>query len=160
MTAISSALSNRFFCCHSCMVWYYTRAFILLSRELSEMEETMPRCPQCGGYLSYEPEILETPARLWCIACGWMLDDPNFRKEKPRYFPSDSMDKRIEWRQSIRDMISTSRKALLVSWNQRQFLKYSIRQDRSAPVIMSWGLIACNTPALQSWWDGKRHHDR
>jgi hypothetical protein len=25
--------------------------------------------------------------------------DPNFRKEKPRYFPSDSVDKRIGWQQ-------------------------------------------------------------
>jgi hypothetical protein len=26
-----------------------------------------------------------------------MLSDPNFRKEKPRYFPAGEIDKRIEW---------------------------------------------------------------
>jgi hypothetical protein len=27
-----------------------------------------------------------------------MVYDPNFRKEKARYFPADSTDRRIEWR--------------------------------------------------------------
>src|SRR2546426_7088365 len=31
-------------------------------------------------------------------SCAWMLYDPRFRKEEPRYFPSDRMDRRIEWR--------------------------------------------------------------
>ena len=35
------------------------------------------------------------------------------------------------------------------------YLKDSVRQDSSAPVIM---MIACNTSALQQWWDGKQHH--
>jgi hypothetical protein len=26
------------------------------------------------------------------------------------------------------------------------------------PVIIGRGIIACNTPVLQQWWDGKRHH--
>ena len=38
------------------------------------------------------------------------------------------------------------------------FLNDSVRNDPSAPVIMGRGMIACNTPALQSWWDGKNHH--
>ena len=59
----------------------------------------MTRCPECNGYLVYEPEFMEIPARVKCIACGWMVSDPNFRKEEPRYFPSDSVDKRIEWQQ-------------------------------------------------------------
>jgi hypothetical protein len=42
---------------------------------------------------------LDAPARVTCIACGWMLSDPNFRKEEPRYFPPDRTDRRIEWRQ-------------------------------------------------------------
>jgi hypothetical protein len=25
-------------------------------------------------------------------------------------------------------------------------------------VIVGRGMIACNTPALQDWWDGKKHH--
>jgi hypothetical protein len=40
------------------------------------------------------------------------------------------------------------------------FLKDSIREDPSAPLIVGRGLIACNTPTLQSWWDGNRHHGR
>ena len=38
------------------------------------------------------------------------------------------------------------------------FLRESVNKDRKAPVIMGRGMIACNTPALQEWWDGKRHH--
>jgi hypothetical protein len=38
------------------------------------------------------------------------------------------------------------------------YLKDSVRQDSSAPVIMGRGMIACNTSALQQWWDGKQHH--
>jgi hypothetical protein len=53
-------------------------------------------------------------------------------------------------------MISTSRRARLAI--SVSFLKYCVRQDSSSPVIMGWGLIACNTLALQAWWDGKRHH--
>jgi hypothetical protein len=56
-------------------------------------------------------------------------------------------------------MISTIRKARLASSASASvFLKYSIREDASAPVTMGWGLIACNTPGLQSWRDSKRHH--
>ena len=121
----------------------------------------MKRCPQCNGYLLYEPEFMETPARFHCIACAWVLYDPNFRKEKPRYFPSDSVDKRIEWRQEHPgyDLYEPKSAAcqLGISVN---FLNHSIRTDSSAPVIVGRGLLACNTPALQSWWDGKRHHER
>ena len=59
----------------------------------------MVKCATCGGSLSYEPEILETPARYRCISCGWMITDPHFRKEQPRHFPPDRMDKQIEWQQ-------------------------------------------------------------
>ena len=34
----------------------------------------------------------------------------------------------------------------------------TVKSDPSAPVIMGRGVIACNTPALQEWWDAKNHH--
>jgi hypothetical protein len=55
----------------------------------------MTKCPSCGGYLSYEAELLKAAARFKCIACGWMITDPRFRKEEPRYFPPDRTDKQI-----------------------------------------------------------------
>jgi hypothetical protein len=33
-----------------------------------------------------------------------------------------------------------------------------LRKHPEAPVIMGRGMIACNTPALQEWWDAKNHH--
>jgi hypothetical protein len=33
-----------------------------------------------------------------------------------------------------------------------------VKKDPKAPVIMGRGMIACNTPLLQQYWDGKRHH--
>ena len=121
----------------------------------------MVRCPLCQGYLLYEPEFMETAARVKCTACGWAILDPNFRAEKPRYFPSDSTDKRIEWRQEHPgyDLYEPKSAACQLGVSV-SFLKYSIRHDPSAPVITGWGLIACNTPALQSWWDSKIHHGR
>jgi hypothetical protein len=121
----------------------------------------MARCPQCGGYLTYEPELLEIPARFHCIACAWMIYDPMFRNETPRYFPTDSVDRRIEWQQEHtgHDLYEPKSAACQLGISV-SFLKYSIREDPSAPVIMRWGLIACNTPDLQSWWDGKKHHGR
>ena len=59
----------------------------------------MERCPVCGGYLTLEPEFIGAPARLRCIACAWMVYDPNFGDEKPRFFPPASVDRRIEWQQ-------------------------------------------------------------
>jgi hypothetical protein len=119
------------------------------------------RCSQCGGYLLFEPELIETAARYKCTACGWMLNDPNFRKEKPRYFPSDSVDKRIEWQNENPgyDLYEPESAACQLGISV-SFLRYSVRQDSSAPVIMGRGSIACNTPALQSWWDGKKHQCR
>jgi hypothetical protein len=109
----------------------------------------------------FEPELIETAARYKCTACGWMLNDPNFRKEKPRYFPSDSVDKRIEWQNENPgyDLYEPESAACQLGISV-SFLRYSVRQDSSAPVIMGRGSIACNTPALQSWWDGKKHQCR
>jgi hypothetical protein len=59
----------------------------------------MARCPNCGGYLKFEREVLDDPARYYCINGCWSVTDPKFRKEEPRYFPPDRTDKRIEWRQ-------------------------------------------------------------
>jgi hypothetical protein len=119
----------------------------------------MARCPTCGGYLKHEPEFLESPARLSCIACGWMRYDPNFRKEQPRYFPPDSVDRRIGWRQENPgyDLYEPKSAAYQLDTTVSH-LKDCLRSDSSAPVLMEWGMIACNTPALQAWWDGKRHH--
>jgi hypothetical protein len=38
------------------------------------------------------------------------------------------------------------------------FFRESVKKDPRAPVIVGRGMIACNTPALQQWWDGKNHH--
>jgi hypothetical protein len=119
----------------------------------------MSRCPQCSGCLVYEPEFTDTPARLHCIACAWMLYDPNFRKEEARYFPADSTDRRIEWRDEHPGYdLYEPRSAACQLKVSLSFLRYSIRHDRSAPVEIGRGLIACNTPALQEWWESKRHH--
>jgi hypothetical protein len=39
----------------------------------------------------------------------------------------------------------------------QSFFRESVKNDPEAPVIMGRS-IACNTSALQQWWDGKRHH--
>ena len=89
----------------------------------------------------------------------WTAYDPRFRKEEPRYFPSDAADKRIEWQQvnSGYDLYEPKSAACQLKVSV-SFLNDSVRNDPSAPVIMGRGMIACNTPALQSWWDGKNHH--
>jgi hypothetical protein len=38
------------------------------------------------------------------------------------------------------------------------FFRESVKSDSSARLIMGRGIIACNTPALQKWWDSKKHH--
>ena len=38
------------------------------------------------------------------------------------------------------------------------FFRESVKHEPKAPVIVGRGMIACNTPALQEWWDGKNHH--
>jgi len=38
------------------------------------------------------------------------------------------------------------------------FFRESVRKDPKVPVIVDRGMIACNTPAFQQWWHGKRHH--
>jgi len=88
-----------------------------------------------------------------------MVDDPNFRKEETKYFPSDSVDRRIEWRNENPDHdLYEPRSAACQLGISVSYLKDAVRNDPSAPVIIGRGVIACNTPALQEWWDGKNHH--
>ena len=114
--------------------------------------------PQDHPHSSSAREFLDIPARIKCIACGWMVSDPNFRKEEARYFPPDKTDRRIEWRQQNPgyDLYEPKSAACQLGISI-SFLRYSVRTDSSAPVIMGRGMIACNTPALQEWWDGKKH---
>jgi hypothetical protein len=88
-----------------------------------------------------------------------MRSDPNFRKEKPSYFPSDVVDKRIGWQMEHPgyDLYFPSSAAAQLGISE-SFFRESIRKDSKAPVIVGRGMIACNTPALQEWWDGKNHH--
>lgn len=121
----------------------------------------MPRCQndKCGAALIYEPELLDTPARWRCMACGWMVSDPNFRKEQPRYFPSDWVDRRIEWQKKHPGYdLYFPRSGAAQLGISVSFFRESVKADSSAPVIWGRGMIACNTETLQSWWDGKKHH--
>jgi hypothetical protein len=88
-----------------------------------------------------------------------MVSDPSFRKEQPRYFPPDRTDKLIEWQQqnSSYDLYSARSAAAQLGVSE-SFFRYSVKADSAAPVIMGRGMIACNTPALQAWWDNKNHH--
>jgi hypothetical protein len=88
-----------------------------------------------------------------------MISDPNFRKEERRYFPTDSVNQRIEWQQvnSGFDLYQPKSGACQLGISVSYF-NYSVRHDPSAPVRMARGMIACNTPALQEWWDSKKHY--
>ena len=103
--------------------------------------------------------VLREPARIRCVMEDWTAYDLSFRKEEPRYFPSDSMDRRIKWQQmnSGFDLYEPKSAACQLKISVSYF-NYSVRHDPSAPVRMGRGMIACNTPALQKWWDGKKHH--
>jgi hypothetical protein len=123
----------------------------------------MPRCQntQCGACLIYEPEHGGIPARWRCISCGWMRSDPNFRKEQPSYFPSELEDKRFGWQMEYPgyDLYFPSSAAAQLGISV-SFFRESVKADSLAPVIWGRGMIACNTPALQEWWNGKQHHTR
>jgi hypothetical protein len=88
-----------------------------------------------------------------------MVSDPNFRKGQPGYFPPDSVDKQIGWQQDHPGFdLYDPRSAAAQLGISRSFLRECVNNDRSAPVIIGRGMIACNTPELQEWWDGKKHH--
>jgi hypothetical protein len=78
-----------------------------------------------------------------------MVYDPRFRTEEERYFPSDSTDRRIEWRQQNPgyDLYEPKSAACQLKTSV-SYLNFSVRNDPAVPVIMRWGMIACNTPAL------------
>ena len=101
----------------------------------------MARCLQCSGYLMYEPQFIETPARYKCTACGWMLADPNFRNEKPRYFPSESVDKRLGW--------------------QKENPGYDLYEPKSAACQLGVSVSHLKDYiSATPWWDNKKHHER
>jgi len=83
----------------------------------------------------------------------------NVRKEQPRYFPSDSADRQIEWQNEHPgyDLYFPRSVAAQLGISD-SFFRESVKKDPKAPVVVGRGLIACNTPALQQWWHGKRHH--
>ena len=121
----------------------------------------MPRCQndKCGAALIYEPELLDTPLRWRCIACGWMLSDPKFRKDQLQVFPTETVDPWIGWKKEHPGYdLYCPRSAAVQLDISESFLRESVKKDPKAPVIMGRGVIACNTPALQQWWDGKNHH--
>jgi hypothetical protein len=74
------------------------------------------------------------------VACAWMLYDPNFRKEEARYFPADSMEPRIEWKQDHPgyDLYEPRSAACQLSITVGT-LRKSITHDPSAPVILVEG---------------------
>jgi hypothetical protein len=116
----------------------------------------MPRCPdaKCGASLIYEPELVNTPARWRCLACGWMVSDPKFRKEQPRYFPTEAVDRWIGWKKEHPGYdLYCPRSAAAQLDISESFFRESVKKDPEAPVIMGRGVIACHTPALQRWWD-------
>lgn len=88
-----------------------------------------------------------------------MASDPNFRKEQPSYFPSELEDKRIGWQMEHPgyDLYFPSSAAAQLGISV-SFFRESVRKHPEAPVIGGRGVIACNTPALQAWWDAKNHH--
>ena len=114
------------------------------------------RCPLCGGYLIGEPESAGNPARVRCVTGDWAVTDLGFGKEEPRYFPSDAVDKRIGWQQEHPGYnLYFPRSAAAQLGISVSFFRESVKKDPKAPVIVGRGMIACNTPALQEWWDGK-----
>ena len=85
--------------------------------------------------------------------------DPKFRKEGASYFPPDRVDKQIEWQQQYPGYdIYFPQSAAAQLKISVSYLRDSVKADSAAPVIWGRGRIACNTPALQQWWDGKNHH--
>ena len=69
-----------------------------------------------------------------------MLGPDSSRKEEPRYFPSDSIDKRIEWQQENPGYdIYEPKSAACQLGISVSYLNESIRSDPSAPVIVGRG---------------------
>ena len=67
-----------------------------------------------------------------------MVYDPRFRTEEKRYFPSDSTDRRIEWRQQDPgyDLYEPKSAACRLKTSV-SYLNFSVRNDPAAPVVNS-----------------------
>src|SRR5262249_40812894 len=121
----------------------------------------MARCPnqECGGYLIYEPELAETAARVKCVVCGWMRSDPNVKERTAEVFSNgtsgqaDRLATGVSWLMTI-----SPRRAAAQLGISESFFRESGKKDLKAQVIVGGRMIAFNTPALQDWWDGKKHH--
>ena len=101
----------------------------------------MGRCPNCNGLLIYEAEPWSQWARIKCSKCGWSRDDPNFGNEKPSFFPTDSVDRRIEWQQEHPGFdLYEPKKRGMPARNQREVSEL-LRQTRpvSAGDHRAWG---------------------
>src|SRR5437870_11905386 len=87
------------------------------------------------------------------VACAWMLYDPRFRKEEPRYFPSDRMDRRIAWRQENPGYeLYEPRRAACQLGITVGSLRNSMTHDPSAPVVLVRCQIMCDLmSALDTW---------
>jgi hypothetical protein len=71
------------------------------------------------------------------------------------------VDRRIEWQQGHPDYdLYEPKSAACQLGISVSFFRESVKSDSSAPVIWGRGMIACNTPALQKWWDEKKHHSQ
>jgi len=73
--------------------------------------------------------------------------------------PGESVDKKIGWQQEHPgyDLYYPKSAAAQLGISV-SFLRESVKCDSSVPVIWGRGKIACNTPELQEWWDGQKHH--
>jgi hypothetical protein len=88
-----------------------------------------------------------------------MISDQTSRKKKPTYFPSDLVDKQIEWTmQNSGFDLYDPRSAAAQLGISLNFFRESVKKDPKALVICGRGMIACNMETLQRWWDGKKHH--
>ena len=106
---------------------------------------------------------------LWIFHRRWHSVDRFFqscvqsfssrRYGKRRRARDCGIDKRTEWQQvnSGFDLYEPKSGACQLGISVSYF-NYCVRHDLSAPVRMGRGMIACNTPALQEWWNGKNHH--
>jgi hypothetical protein len=82
-----------------------------------------------------------------------------FQKRRAQIFSADRIDRKIEWQLEHPGYdLYEPRSAAAQLKISVSFLRESVRNDPAAPLIWNRGMIACNTPGLQEWWDGKTHH--
>jgi hypothetical protein len=120
----------------------------------------MARCPvpQCGGYVIYEPGTWWNTSAAEVDRLRVDALRSRFQERTAELFSNRASGQRIGWQMEHPgyDLLPSSAAAQLgISLS---FFRESVKKDRKAPVILGRGMIACNTPALQEWWEGKRHH--